>query len=176
MGDSPYFVPQGDDLLGAAAASGSIDSSLDTTSSQLCPCEIDEHTELSADVWNEYFREYPDDFIIDSFDESPKKGDSPQYSSRGSPLHRPHGSYTVCLVLSLYLVLLGSRVEVRKASDTLINAEILLRVRSCVLTNLCFEDFSKPALMRCSNVYCFIIIPKFQGCVHINVRDHQLHI
>jgi len=57
--------------------------------------EINESTVLTAEEWDDYFRQFPDDFVVESFDTSPKKLGSSHGSPRGSPTHRSHSEYSV---------------------------------------------------------------------------------
>lgn len=51
---------------------------------------------ISAEEWDDYFRQYPDDFMVEGFDGSPRKAGSGQGSPRGSP-NQKHGMY-ICVV------------------------------------------------------------------------------
>ena len=52
--------------------------------------EIDESTTLTAEEWDAYFKEFPDDFVVEGLSDSPRRLSS-RGSPRGSPSHR-HGN------------------------------------------------------------------------------------
>ncbi|XP_067945821.1 leucine-rich repeat and fibronectin type-III domain-containing protein 4-like [Watersipora subatra] len=92
-----------DELLGAAAGVA-----------EACPIEITENTPLTAEVWDAYFREYPDDFIVESFDTTSKKSGSPTLGVRCST-HPLHGKTLETLEgVRVRLKLRGEQLEVMK--------------------------------------------------------------
>ena len=48
---------------------------------------------FAAEEWDDYFRQYPGDFVVEALDGSPRKPGSAsgQGSPRGSPTHKSHG-------------------------------------------------------------------------------------
>lgn len=80
-------------------------------------CELSETSALTAEQWDAYFREFPDDFVLEGLSGGPSKFGSSTGSPKGSPSHRsPHGKppshqcIVNCLGMYMYLVCMGTRV------------------------------------------------------------------